>query len=275
MNTQPPGAVLTSPSTTAQAAATIRYNEYVTDMGLNISIPCTTTDDPATTMWLKEGHNQTRQFHAGGVLRLYRLQRSDAAVYVCLVAASSKHGQQLLAAAADTSTEVAEPPGTNGTSNVSSSNSSNHYQPAVYENTDGTFVEALRVRVIVRSVPCAVTRLSMRISTILGVLIWEYNRTTAYAHPLKSFTAEYRLHNATQPLPWDRLDPKNISPNIVSVWTVGFGGANWLHIQSNRLIVANTNSGTWKSITCCPTQRMNFASGATIMSDRAKLPPPL
>lgn len=195
------------------AAATIKYNEYVTDMGQNISIPCTAVDDPATIIWLKEGQNQTRQFHAGGVLRLHRLQRADAAVYVCLVAANSTSGQQQMAAAAETSLT-----NTAAANNGTSIGGVVQYPagPVIYENADGAFVEALRVRVIVRSVPCAVTRLTMRISTILGVLIWEYNRTSTHAHPLKSFTAEYRMHNATQPLPWERLDPKNISPNIVS-----------------------------------------------------------
>lgn len=160
------------------------------------------------------------------MLRLHRLQRTDAAVYVCLVAANSTIGQQLLA-----QLQAAPPPPpppasggpSNGTSaaNGTSADGTSAWVPVVYESTDGTFLEALRVRVIVRSVPCAVTRLTMRISTILGVLIWEYNRTTAHAHPLKSFTAEYRLHNATNPLPWERLDPKNISPNIVSVKGVG------------------------------------------------------
>lgn len=200
-------------------------------MGQNISIPCTTADNPASTIWLKEGHNQTRQFHAGGVLRLYRLRREDAAIYVCLVATNSTIGQEILMqtqqSAISTTTASASSASSDTDSNSNSSINATVQQPpppqplpalpAIYENVDGAFVEALRVRVIVRSVPCAVTRLSMRISTILGVLIWEYNRTTAYSHPLKSFTAEYRLHNATQPQPWERLDPKNISPNIVSV----------------------------------------------------------
>lgn len=90
--------------------------------------------------------------------------------------------------------------------------------PNIYRNVDDTFIEALKVRIYIRTVPCAVSRLTVRISTILGVLIWEYNRNmSSLSYPLKSFTAEYREHirgNGTAK-PWERLDPINISPNIV------------------------------------------------------------
>lgn len=57
-------------------------------------------------------------------------------------------------------------------------------------------------------------------STILGYLIWRFNATTnSGGYPVRSFTAEYRnvspIENQTYP--WSRLDPINISPNIVSM----------------------------------------------------------
>lgn len=120
---------------------------------------------------------------------MYNLTRRDAGVYTCLVSATS-------AEATFITNESAQ----------------------VYENTDGRYIESLRVQLIIRTVPCAVNMIKMRISTILGVLIWEYNRTSN-GYPLKSFTAEYRNYtapdNSTPPSPWERLDPINISPNIV------------------------------------------------------------
>lgn len=129
---------------------------------------------------------------SGGSLLLYNLSRIDAALYICLVSTKSAEAARI-----------------------------DNESARMYENVDGTFIESMKVRLIVRSVPCAVTRLTMRISTILGVLIWEYNRNTTYSHPLKSFTAEFRQYNLTWPQPWERLDPINISPNVVSIMLFG------------------------------------------------------
>lgn len=128
---------------------------------------------------------------AGGTMRLHTLSRADAALYICLVATAGAEAQRI-----------------------------DNAEARRFESVDGTFIEAMKVRLIVRSVPCAVTRLTMRISTILGVLIWEYNRNTTYSHPLKSFTSEYRMYNSSWPAPWERLDPINISPNVVSARSV-------------------------------------------------------
>lgn len=124
---------------------------------------------------------------SGGSLHLFNLSRLDSALYICLVSTKSAEAKKI-----------------------------DNKKARLFENVDGTFIESMEVRLIVRSVPCAVTRLTMRISTILGVLIWEYNRNTTYSHPLKSFTAEFRRYNSTWPAPWERLDPINISPNVVS-----------------------------------------------------------
>lgn len=73
---------------------------------------------------------------------------------------------------------------------------------------------------MVRSVPGPVSRLTVRISTILGILIWDYKKNDTGGYTLKSFTAEFREHlsgNETGTNKWERLDPINIAPNVVSI----------------------------------------------------------
>lgn len=167
--------------------STIKYNEYVTDMGKNITIPCTSE---RSTIWLKGNQSDNRQIHAsGGSLKLYNLTRNDAGLYTCLVSTTSREATLIT-----------------------------NESPEMYQSTDGTYIEAMKVRLFIRTVPCAVNRITMRISTILGVLIWDYNRTSTsgYGYPLKSFTAEYRVYSPENSTAneWERLDPINISPNI-------------------------------------------------------------
>lgn len=82
--------------------------------------------------------------------------------------------------------------------------------------------EALNILLKVRSAPGPVSRLSIRISTILGVLMWDFNKNETGGYPLKSFTAEFRKYvvvdierNVTEQ-EWERLDPNNIPANVVS-----------------------------------------------------------
>lgn len=181
-------------------------------------------------------------FQSGGKLYLYNLSRPDSALYICLVPTQSAEAKRI-----------------------------DNQEARMFENVDGTFIESMKVRLIVRSVPCAVTRLTMRISTILGVLIWEYNRNTTYSHPLKSFTAEFRMYNNTWPAPWERLDPINISPNVVSEEAQFKGKEEVLEI----LICYCPYRDISKSTTCCRTRRTSFAFGRTILLDRAKSCPRL
>lgn len=90
-----------------------------------------------------------------------------------------------------------------------------HHKRLVYE--------ALNILIRVRSVPGPVSRLSMRISTIVGVLRWEFNQNVTGGYPLKSFTAEYRKYrdvrfvvNKTENV-WMTMDPNNIPANVVSL----------------------------------------------------------
>lgn len=82
--------------------------------------------------------------------------------------------------------------------------------------------EALNILLKVRSVPGPVSRLSIRISTILGVLMWDFKKNETGGYPLKSFTAEFRKYvvadiqrNITEH-EWELLDPNNIPANVVS-----------------------------------------------------------
>lgn len=81
-----------------------------------------------------------------------------------------------------------------------------------------------RIRLSVRTTPGPVSQLYFKPSTILGFLVWRFNRTAASGgYPVRSFTAEYR--NVSYPEPpynssfeheWIRMDPINIAPNVVS-----------------------------------------------------------
>lgn len=114
----------------------------------------------------------------------------DAGIYVCIISTSGKEAESI-----------------------------DDRDAEIYQNVDDTFIEALQVKIIVRSVPGPVSRLTMRTSTILGILIWDYKRNETGGYPLKSFTAEFREHligNETDTNEWERLDPINIAPNVVS-----------------------------------------------------------
>lgn len=86
--------------------------------------------------------------------------------------------------------------------------------------TDNSFLEGMTIVLKVRSVPGPVTKLSVRLSTILGVLMWEHSTNNSGGHPVKSFTAEYRKYvdeketNVTLKQ-WHQLDPRHIPSNVV------------------------------------------------------------
>ncbi|KAM8718951.1 hypothetical protein ACLKA7_011626 [Drosophila subpalustris] len=78
-----------------------------------------------------------------------------------------------------------------------------------------------RIRLTVRTTPGPVTQLYFKASTILGFLIWRFNKTLSGGYPVRSFTAEYRnvsYHvqptNASYEHEWTRMDPINIAPNV-------------------------------------------------------------
>lgn len=95
----------------------------------------------------------------------------------------------------------------------------------VFENdVVDSFREHERIDLIIRTPPGPVSQLYFKASTILGFLIWRFNRSENGGYALKSFTAEYRpifpysndsSENDTD-VEWIRLDPTNIAPNVVS-----------------------------------------------------------
>lgn len=92
------------------------------------------------------------------------------------------------------------------------------------------FTKELMLTLKVRSRPGPVANLTVRISTILGVLKWDFEKNNTGGYPLKSFTAQFRKYvntdttnctNSTE-MEWDRLDPRNIPSNVVNNLTVFF-----------------------------------------------------
>lgn len=99
--------------------------------------------------------------------------------------------------------------------------------PAEYDETDVNRTtipdekEVIKIEIKVRTPPGPVSRIFVRISTIIGVLIWDWKKSNSGGYNVRSFTAEYRQHfdefNLTQE--WIRLDPQNIAPNAVNIMT--------------------------------------------------------
>lgn len=172
-------------------------------------------------MWVKEECNVTREFlvcfffidfvwysrlnrkikiypQFGPDLQINNIQTSDSGTYICLVSRNDVDAIQ--------NKNDAEDP---------SSWSSDER----FSNND--FYEILTIILKVRSTPGPVARLSVRLSTILGVLMWEFYSNHSGGYPIKSFTAEFRkfidlsLINSTEH-EWHRFDPQNIPANVVS-----------------------------------------------------------
>lgn len=140
--------------------------------------------------------NEYFYFQRGPDLRFFNIQPSDSGTYICLV---SPDESEL--------TQVGD--------EDSSSWSSNE------RIGDSSFLECSTIILKVRSVPGPVSRLSVRLSTILGVLMWEFHSNNSGGYPIKSFTTEFRKYfdildeTNTTAHKWHRLDPENIPANVV------------------------------------------------------------
>lgn len=80
-----------------------------------------------------------------------------------------------------------------------------------------------KINLTVRTPPGPVTKLYFKASTILGFLVWRFNKTNSGGYPVRSFTAEFRNvsyesppFNSSFEHKWSRMDPINIAPNVVS-----------------------------------------------------------
>ncbi|XP_046803018.1 myosin heavy chain kinase D-like [Lucilia cuprina] len=78
-----------------------------------------------------------------------------------------------------------------------------------------------KINLTVRTPPGPVTKLYFKASTILGFLIWRFNKTNSGGYPVRSFTAEFRNVSYVSPPfnssfehKWSRMDPINIAPNV-------------------------------------------------------------
>lgn len=99
----------------------------------------------------------------------------------------------------------------------------------VFENDElDSFREHERIDLTIRTPPGPVSQLYFKASTILGFLVWRFNRSENGGYPIKSFTAEYRpifpfasnfTDNETESK-WIQLDPTNIAPNVVSSYCI-------------------------------------------------------
>lgn len=135
---------------------------------------------------------------------IYNVQKSDAGTYVCLV---NRHNDDFTSDwEFEQDSEAA------------------YYSDEEYETFARNADEALTIILKIRSVPGPVTQLSVRLSTILGVLKWEFSQNSSGGYPLKSFTAEFRKYvdvvkTRAEEEQWELLDPNNIPANVVGIPT--------------------------------------------------------
>ena len=166
----------------------------------------------------------------GPDLRINNIQPSDAGTYICLVSPDESQLTQI------------------GDDDDDASSWSSRDQEKM---SDNSFLEGLTIVLKVRSVPGPVTKLSVRLSTILGVLMWEYSSNYSGGYPVKSFTAEFRKYCAdidevtnASLLLWHRLDPQNIPANVVCItclifYLLAFYSMAFLIPITMEIIIAN------------------------------------
>ncbi|XP_016988585.1 uncharacterized protein LOC108051118 isoform X3 [Drosophila rhopaloa] len=177
-------------------------------------------------MWVKEHGNNSTIVQTGRILVLRNVSTADAGIYVCF--ASLPRPSPTATTTSNSATSV-----TTSLQNQQDKET----QPA--EDEDGARDSAKdsqqereveeeveydahqRTRLIVRTVPGPVSQLYFKASTILGFLIWRFNKTQSGGYPVRSFTAEYRNvsyktppANASFEHAWSRMDPINIAFNV-------------------------------------------------------------
>ncbi|XP_055384900.1 uncharacterized protein LOC129614352 [Condylostylus longicornis] len=176
---------------TVLTTTTIKYNEYITDKGKNISISCKATG--SNTMWVKQNGKKFDIVQDGSILSLTNVTKADTGIYMCL---SSDSNEDIL-------------------------NDEQIYVNSLDELdlNNNSYTKSLSLNLTVRTTPGPVSQLYFKASTILGFLIWRFNKSNSGGYPLRSFTAEYRYipDNVTadiDSIEWIKLDPINIAPNV-------------------------------------------------------------
>nr|NP_001245604.1 uncharacterized protein Dmel_CG15312, isoform E [Drosophila melanogaster]AFH07318.1 uncharacterized protein Dmel_CG15312, isoform E [Drosophila melanogaster] len=201
-------------------SSTIKYNEYATDKGGNVSIPCIAQGN---IMWVKEHGNNSTIVQTGRVLVLRNVSTTDAGIYVCF---ASVPRPSTTATSATTSPQNLQDKETrplededDGQGESVSPKDDQLKEAEMEEEVE--YLAHQRTKLIVRTVPGPVSQLYFKASTILGFLIWRFNKTQSGGYPVRSFTAEYRNvsyktppANASFEHAWSRMDPINIAFNV-------------------------------------------------------------
>ncbi|XP_017870729.1 PREDICTED: uncharacterized protein LOC108618979 isoform X4 [Drosophila arizonae] len=210
---------------------TIKYNEYATDKGGNISIPCIAQGN---IMWVKEHGSNSTIIQTGRILVLRNVSTSDSGIYVCFATVplttttstttttttarpTTARGLTMPATAAEATTSA---PQQEQELEKEKERELEPTQPVEVEE-EQEYRAYQRSKLTVRTTPGPVTQLYFKASTILGFLIWRFNKTQSGGYPVRSFTAEYRNisyrqppYNASFEHAWSRMDPINIAPNV-------------------------------------------------------------
>ncbi|KAH8317064.1 hypothetical protein KR074_005292, partial [Drosophila pseudoananassae] len=198
-------------------SSTIKYNEYATDKGGNVSIPCIAQSN---IMWVKEHGNNSTIVQTGRVLVLRNVSIADSGIYVCFASLPRLSTTPV--------TRASVTPATSATTSSAAKKEDGHgdrdgskESPKDLEQEEMEYQAFQRTRLTVRTVPGPVTQLYFKASTILGFLIWRFNKTQSGGYPVRSFTAEFRNvsyssppANSTFEHAWSRMDPINIAPNV-------------------------------------------------------------
>ncbi|XP_055914207.1 uncharacterized protein LOC129947602 [Eupeodes corollae] len=242
----------------------IKYNEYVTDKGKNISIPC---DANGSIMWIKENGNNSRVIQTGKILVLTNVSENDRGLYICLTSVlnesensdddddnNSKNNEKPFISVVHTNNNVTYVTSTSPLPSPSPSlspslsplpslstlplpsqspnTSTSILTPtttSILEHSETTknlthieeeFQAYLKANLSVRTTPGPVSQLYFKASTILGFLIWRFNKSNSGGYPVRSFTSEFRNisykdnENRNHEHEWTRMDPINIAPNV-------------------------------------------------------------
>lgn len=214
----------------------IKYNEYVTDKGKNISIPC---DANGSIMWIKENGNNTRVIQTGKILLLTNVTENDRGLYICLASipreSNNKNNNNEEIDSTDSETTLIID--VNNTNYISSPSSITTSSELLLTPTTTPYIETtetteslshieeeyqayLRANLSVRTTPGPVSQLYFKASTILGFLIWRFNKSNSGGYPVRSFTSEFRNisykdnESRKREHEWSRMDPINIAPNV-------------------------------------------------------------
>ncbi|KAH8323909.1 hypothetical protein KR067_010937, partial [Drosophila pandora] len=199
-------------------SSTIKYNEYATDRGGNVSIPCIAQGN---IMWVKEHGSNSTIVQTGRVLVLRNVSTTDSGIYVCFASQPRPSTTPVIAASVTPATSATTSPASKKEEPVQNKQDDSTESPKDSEQEEMAYQAFQRTRLTVRTVPGPVTQLYFKASTILGFLIWRFNKTQSGGYPVRSFTAEFRNVSYSSPPAnasfehvWSRMDPINIAPNV-------------------------------------------------------------